>query len=88
MEKTEIIEELTKLAVRVNDETDYCVFVRLSGHVDWFGVEVKRSKQAFNEELATFEFRKWGEKCVFDEFESCRQILNRALAREKVYGGE
>ena len=47
---------IAKLAVRVNNETDYCVFLYFSGHVDSIGIHVTSSKKDFNNKISGHEF--------------------------------
>lgn len=42
------ITEIFYLAMLVHTNTDYCVFVRLSGHVDRMEVEIAKSKTDYN----------------------------------------
>lgn len=54
--KGAIIAEIMLLAYWVNSATDYCVFVDYYGHVDSFMVKIAKSKERYNEELASTEF--------------------------------
>lgn len=49
--------ELAYLSMLVNLHTDYCVFFDYSGHVWNVSIRIRRSKKAYNEEVADSEFR-------------------------------
>lgn len=55
-EKTKLTIELMALAFLVNEETDYCVFIRFSGHIDSMEIEVAASKENYLNKVLHAEF--------------------------------
>jgi len=51
-----LIGMISKMAVKVNNETPYCVFLTFSGHVDDIVIRVARSKGDFRHKIAAREF--------------------------------
>jgi hypothetical protein len=50
--KREKIQDLFNLAMRVQMETEYAVFVSMSGHVSVFQVSIRKSKEKWDHYLA------------------------------------
>src|SRR5690348_14820637 len=50
-----LLAEIFLLAFKINSETQYCVFVRYSGHVDNLSIEVRESKKRYNERVCDSE---------------------------------
>ena len=62
-----LIAKIMVLGFLVNQRTDYCVFVRYSGHVHKLEVEIARSKNCYNAVVLDSEFytdEKWRESVV------------------------
>ena len=55
-ERVKELNELMSLALRVNTETDYCVFADISGHVNWIEFRIRRSKENYESEIKSFTF--------------------------------
>jgi len=55
-EKAKLTIELMALAFLVNEETDYCVFIRFSGHIDSMEIEVAASKENYLNKVLRAEF--------------------------------
>lgn len=55
-ERGALIAEIMFLGYMVNSHTTYCVFVDFSGHVDSMSVEIAKSKNLFNEKIASTDF--------------------------------
>lgn len=53
--KERLIAEIMYLATVVNFETNRCVFLDMSGHVDTLRISVRESKEVYQVELATIE---------------------------------
>jgi hypothetical protein len=53
LEKQKLIAELIQLAMAINYQTDYCVFVDFAGHVDWLNIKIAESKENYNEHVCT-----------------------------------
>lgn len=49
------IEKILKLAMEVQKETDFCVFIDMSGHVNWLKVSIKESKKKYGEDVIDLE---------------------------------
>lgn len=49
--------EIAYLCMLVNPHTEYCVFFDYSGHVWNVTIRIKRSKKAYNEDVADAEFK-------------------------------
>lgn len=79
--KNRMIQELIGLAMKVHYETDYCVFVRFSGHVDNIVIEIRESKKSWQEEIVSGEFytsKNW-EKRMYQRYENIRSVLLEIL---------
>ncbi|MGF9913704.1 hypothetical protein ABEX47_03215 [Paenibacillus ehimensis] len=46
-----LIGEITTLAYMVNTNTQYCVFVRFAGHVNWIEISIRESQEEYKTEL-------------------------------------
>lgn len=53
---TEKVSELLVLANRVHRETDYCVFIDFSGHVDGLRISVAESKKHYGVKIHSWNF--------------------------------
>lgn len=73
IERNEKLAEACYLCVMVNNHTNYCVFLNLSGHVSQISFSVRESKTAYQRVLVEDEF-------YFDE----KRMLSRRL--DKVIG--
>lgn len=51
-----LVMKILTLSVQVNTKTNYCVMVRLSGHVDSLHVSVRESKEAFEREILEADY--------------------------------
>ena len=78
--------EIFALALLVNEETDYCVFVDFSGHVDSIEVRFAESKQNYNKKIfgtdVKTNFLKRYEKNKKDNLaylKSQRDVMKRVL---------
>lgn len=47
----DMILKIVSLALRVNIETEYCVFVDLAGHVGSFSVDISSSKEEYQAKI-------------------------------------
>lgn len=56
-ERIKLIMEIFALAYLVQDQTDYCVFVSYSGHVDSFEIDIRESKERWQKEACKSEFK-------------------------------
>jgi hypothetical protein len=53
MEKQKLVAEILQLAMAVNFQTDYCVFVDFSGHVSELTIRIVESKENYKERVCT-----------------------------------
>lgn len=53
LEKQKLIAEIIQLAMAINYQTDYCVFVDFSGHVNWLDIKIAESKENYNKQVCT-----------------------------------
>jgi len=54
-EKQQLVLRIMRLAYLVHENTSYCAFIRYSGHVDELQVEIRRSKDIWQEKLFQVE---------------------------------
>ena len=54
MSKRKNIDEMLLLANAIQSETDYCVFIDLSGHVNWLEISIRKSKKEYSEDVIKF----------------------------------
>ena len=47
----EHIIKITELVTQINVETDYAVFMSISGHVGWLNFRIVKSKDKYNDEV-------------------------------------
>ncbi|MCU4900763.1 hypothetical protein OB975_25255 [Bacillus cereus] len=57
----DMILKIVSLALRVNTETEYCVFVDLSGHVGSVSVDISSSKKDYQEKIFYSDFMHYNE---------------------------
>ncbi|GIO25355.1 hypothetical protein [Oceanobacillus sp. J11TS1] len=55
-EKSRLMAEITLLAMKLQNETNYAVFVSLSGHVEKMEIRVCKSKKKYLDDIASCEF--------------------------------
>jgi len=55
-EKDKLICEIIQLAYLVNEHTEFCTFIRFSGHVDSIDIEIRASKENWQSEILRTEF--------------------------------
>ncbi|MFJ8531104.1 hypothetical protein [Bacillus sp. NPDC094106] len=53
-----MIIKIMALALQVNKETEYCVFVSLQGHVDWIDFSIRESEENYENHLLDVDFVK------------------------------
>ena len=83
--------EIFALALLVNEETEYCVFVDYSGHVDTMGIRFAESKDNYNKGVFETDIRT-GYKKRYKEnkndelayLKSQRDILRQVLDRGEI----
>ena len=84
MTKEQKIQELLWLAVLVDQKTDYCVFIRYSGHVQWLEMEIRESKANYDKEVA--ESRIILHDKDFDErYERAKEVLTSILEKGEIH---
>lgn len=52
MEKIKLMQEVIFLAMQVQEQTDYCVFVNFSGHVKSLDIDICKSKKDYEKGIA------------------------------------
>ena len=52
MEKIKLMQEVIFLAMQVQEQTDYCVFINFSGHVNCIEIEICKSKKDYEKNVA------------------------------------
>lgn len=55
-ERAKLMAKLAYLSYVVNAETEYCVFLDYSGHVDHISIRICASKESYGNELASAEY--------------------------------
>lgn len=79
MSKEEIILKLMQLALKIESETDKCVFINYSGHVDSIEVRIAESKKNYNNWL--YDSRIYFDECNFlEKFNKLCESLKRYLS--------
>jgi len=73
-----LITEILYLSLLVNSHTDYCVFIRFSGHVDQLEVEICKTKERYQDIVARdgFNYKKVSEKELKSIQDQLTSILN------------
>jgi hypothetical protein len=80
--KSQKIQELIGLAMKVQHETNYCVFVRFAGHVSSFEIDIRESKKSYNDEVVSGEFYtdgRYGEERFEKNYRKMRNALLEIL---------
>ena len=78
--------EIFAMGVLVNQQTEYCVFMDFSGHVEDFNIRFAKSKEMYHEEVfqeeINLKFLEYYEKDNEDKcawFKTMRDILKQVL---------
>ncbi|WP_040981025.1 hypothetical protein [Oceanobacillus jeddahense] len=82
-EKSKLMAEITLLAMKLQNETDYAVFVNLSGHVDKMEISICRSKKNYSNEIANCEFYV-NKDYSFKRMQEVKEILLAFIEEKKV----
>ncbi len=56
-ERIKLILEIMALAYLVNEHTEYCIFIRYSGHVDSLDIQITENKERYNTTVCESEFK-------------------------------
>lgn len=72
------LQELIGLAMKVHAETEYCVFINFSGHVDSISISVRKSKKNYSDTVVEGEFYFQGSLSTYAE-ERYRNMRNALL---------
>jgi len=56
-ERVKLIMEIFALAYLVHDQTDYCVFINFSGHVDSFEIDIRESAENYQNKVCETQFK-------------------------------
>ena len=56
-ERIRLIMQIFALGYLVQEHTDYCVFMNFSGHVDSFEIDIRESKERYNNEVCRASFK-------------------------------
>lgn len=70
--QSKLIAEIFLLAMRVQSETNYCVFIDYSGHVETMKIRIRRSKKKYHDTVAECEFN-----TVVKEYSSEENTIKR-----------
>lgn len=73
-EKTKLVSEIIMLAMKVQDETEHCVFINVSGHVEKIEIQVTASKNDYHNKIAESEFR-MGERASIERLNEAKDTL-------------
>jgi len=80
-----------RLAYLVNQNTDYCVFINFSGHVNRLSITIAESKKLYDHDVLTSEFstcyKSWRDKNALPlvaELRARAEVLERILTEGKV----
>jgi len=77
-EKTKVLSQIVMLAMKMQEESDHAVFLRLSGHVDSMNIDIAQSKTDYNEIIASANFYV-GEKSDMDRLLKVRTTLEEFI---------
>lgn len=84
-EEQKIILDIMRLAYLVQELTEYCVFIRYSGHVDQLQIQICKSKIGWEETVMESEFatayKSWRDK---DEDPMKAELLSRREVLEQI----
>jgi len=56
-ERIKLILEIFTLGYLIQDQTDYCVFMDFSGHVDSFSIDIRKSKKNYQIKVCETELQ-------------------------------
>jgi hypothetical protein len=73
------IQELIGLAMKVQETTEYCVFIRFSGHINNLEIEIRKSKKAYQTRIIDSEFETGGLFVTDERFEKRYQEIRGFL---------
>lgn len=77
IETAKLVGDITTLGAMVNMFTDFCVFIRFSGHVDTIDVTIAASKDDYNKNIVKGNYDLPTKKGYGDKEESLFKTLNR-----------
>jgi hypothetical protein len=63
------VQELIGLAMKVQETTEYCVFIQFSGHVNNLEIDISKSKKNYKDRVIESEFRTDGPYVTKEHFE-------------------
>ena len=80
--------EIMNLAYIVDQETEYCVFINFSGHVQGLEVEIRESKSNWSTKVAEMDFYAfWNEKykdIPYDDLKAKKLVLESILENHDI----
>lgn len=83
--KNQKLAELVNLAMTVNNESKYCVFMYMMGHVDSLKIDIRESKKEYHTEVATSEFYFNTNDLSFDQrYHEIKKVLVSILKNGKI----
>lgn len=90
-EETRLVIRIMRLAYLVNQNTDYCVFINFSGHVNSLHVTIAESKKRYDHDVLVSEFstcyKIWRDKNappLIAELKARMDVLERILTEREI----
>jgi hypothetical protein len=80
-QKQKLTSEIMTLAYMVNEVTDYCTFVRFSGHVNHVEITIAKSRKDYLNQIATSEFKPNGK---VERLQSAKETLLNILKDKNI----
>lgn len=78
MSKEEVILKLMQLALKIESETNRCVFFDYHGHVNWVSIRIMKSIKNYNDLLSEFTVC-FDDSNYVEEFNKVCESLNEYL---------
>lgn len=79
--KQKLTSEIMTLAYMINETTEYCAFLRFSGHVDDVEIDIAKSKKDYLKSIVTSGF---GTKSSIGRLQTVKETLLEILKEKNV----
>jgi hypothetical protein len=80
-EKQKLTSEIMTLAYMVNETTEYCTFLRFSGHVNNVEITIAKSRKDYLDKIVTSDFKPNGN---IERLQSAKETLLKILKEKNI----
>jgi len=88
-EKTRLVLEVMQLAYLVQRYTEYCIFIRYSGHIDSLEIDIRKSRKEWDKEILKTEISKtyqeyYEKRDLLRELKTKRDVLAKIINEQRI----